>query len=115
MKQKKWRKWKIGAVASLGIVLLFQEVRTSGTFKEAYAEQTPQSPPSVMDDSNTPDSVMNDDDINSYFSDEHNNDADNGGGGYEDRFNDNRSSDRSGSFGGGEALSPSRHTRTERS
>ncbi|SEO51182.1 hypothetical protein [Paenibacillus sp. OV219] len=113
MKQKKWRKWKIGAVATLGILLLFQEVRTSQTFKEAYAEQAPQSPPSVMDDANVPDTVMNDDDINSYFSDDNNSDSDSGG--YDDRFNDNQGSDDAGSFGGGDVSSQSRHTRTERS
>lgn len=125
MKQKKWRKWQIGAVASFGIVLLFQEVRTSQAFKEAYAEQASQSPPSVNDDANAPDPVMNDDDMNSYFGDDNNSyddssndnsNNDNSGGGYgDDRFSDNQSSDDSGSFGGGEMSTPSRHSRTGRS
>ncbi|REE68009.1 hypothetical protein A8990_14058 [Paenibacillus taihuensis] len=120
MKQKKWQKWKIGAVASLGIALLFQEVRTSQAFKDTYDEQAPQSSPSITDDARSPDSVMNDDDINGYFSDDdssydNNNDA--GSGGFDDRFSDNQSSDDSGSFGGGEMSAPStsRHSRTARS
>jgi hypothetical protein len=40
MKRKwdKWLKWKIGAVASLGVALLFHEVRASPQFAEAAAK-----------------------------------------------------------------------------
>jgi hypothetical protein len=40
MKKNKWLKWKVGAAASLGIALLFHEVRASDAFKQAVADMT---------------------------------------------------------------------------
>jgi hypothetical protein len=34
MKKDKWLKWKIGAAASLGLALLFHEVKSSPAFSE---------------------------------------------------------------------------------
>ncbi|KIL42249.1 hypothetical protein SD70_01540 [Gordoniibacillus kamchatkensis] len=40
MKKDKWLKWKIGAVASLGLGLLFQEVRSSDAFAAKIQAET---------------------------------------------------------------------------
>lgn len=38
MKKDKWLKWKIGVVASVGVALLFNEVKTSAAFQQASAQ-----------------------------------------------------------------------------
>jgi hypothetical protein len=40
MKKNKWLKWKVGAAASLGIALLFHEVRASDSFQQAVADMS---------------------------------------------------------------------------
>lgn len=37
MKKDKWLKWKIGAVASVGVAFLFNEVKSSAAFQQAAA------------------------------------------------------------------------------
>lgn len=37
MKKDKWLKWKIGAVASVCVALLFNEIKTSAAFEQASA------------------------------------------------------------------------------
>ena len=38
MKKDKWLKWKIGVVASVGVALLFNEVKSSAAFELASAQ-----------------------------------------------------------------------------
>lgn len=75
MKRNKWFKWKIGAAASLGIALLFHEVRASDAFKQAVADMSAagggkiaaaarQSDDPIMDDA-TWQSFFNEDDTGS--------------------------------------------------
>ncbi|MFC5529053.1 hypothetical protein [Cohnella yongneupensis] len=45
MKKDKWLKWKIGAVASVGVALLFHEVRSSVAFEQATASSLNDSVP----------------------------------------------------------------------
>lgn len=40
LKKSKWRKWQIGAVATLGVAFLFREVQTSPQFAEAVAKES---------------------------------------------------------------------------
>jgi len=40
MKKSKWRKWQIGAVATLGAAFLFREVQTSPEFAQAVAKES---------------------------------------------------------------------------
>jgi hypothetical protein len=58
MKKNKWLKWKIGAIASLGMALLFNEVKASTSFQTAYAELSTSNQTTTAT-VNQPDQIMN--------------------------------------------------------
>jgi hypothetical protein len=46
--KNKWLKWKIGGVASLGLALLFNQVKSSSAFEQATAISTAATQPAAI-------------------------------------------------------------------
>ncbi|MBO9596853.1 MAG: hypothetical protein J7559_03385 [Cohnella sp.] len=65
MKRDKWLKWKIGVVASVGVALLFNEVKSSAAFRQASAQPAANDTPAASVQERQP--IPNNDELNGGF------------------------------------------------
>jgi hypothetical protein len=101
MKHSKWLKWKIGAMGTLGLALLFHGVKANPAFDKAVANASASSNNTLSVSTQAQDSVM--DDFSASFNDQQN------------QSNSDQQNQSNSQLDQGQAFNSHSHTKTGRS